>query len=95
MHDPVGFPGWGHWIHDQVERDRMALDALVGAEENHQARLEAAHLILLDDDTHLTCIEFNQATDRVQADALDELIDDDDAEFRAAHASQSLQRLLR
>src|SRR5574343_1821250 len=50
LQDAVRLAGRRGRLHHQVERDRVALDTLVRAEQDHQARLQAAQLGRLEDD---------------------------------------------
>src|SRR5690606_29004939 len=58
------------------------------------AGLQAAYLVLLDDHAHLAAVEFDQRADRVQPDALQELVDQGVAELRVAQLVEGFHRAL-
>ena len=72
----------------------MGIGALVGG-EHHHPRLETANTILADHHGHLAAVELDQRTDRIDSDALHELIDQGIAEDPVAHSDQLFKRLLR
>lgn len=66
----------------------MAFNAFVRGQQDDDARLEAAYLVLLNDDGHFASIQFDQAANRIEANALDKLVDDGLAKLGAAHLDQ-------
>ena len=91
----VGWQGLGdavfaairrYGIHHQIKRNRIALNAFVVGKDNQQAGFESANLVLLNDYANFAGVQLNQAAYRVNADALNELIDYRVTEYYASHA---------
>src|SRR5207248_3031618 len=63
-----------------------------GIAHHHDARLQALRQVLRDDDAGLAAIELDHAAQREDADAADELLDEEAVEQRAAVLIQDAER---
>src|SRR5581483_3415550 len=93
--DAVGLARGGLGLLQEVEYLLRPQGTPLGVEHDHDAGLQAPHQVLRDHDADLAGVQFDDAADRIDADALDELLDERLVEQLAAQAVQLAERVRR